>query len=104
MTHSLARILTLMPLLALLAGCAGTDNKPAAANKAEDEVRQAFTALQEALKAKDSDKLLALLDDDSQADAERAAKAVREAYAKAAPPTGPSRRRRWACPARNSRR
>jgi hypothetical protein len=41
--------------------------------------------LQEALKAKDADKVWSLLDADSQADAERAAKAARDAYAKAAP-------------------
>jgi hypothetical protein len=37
------------------------------------------------LKAKDGEKLFALLDSDSQADAERAAQAVKDAYAKATP-------------------
>lgn len=85
MTRPRARTPTAMLLFALLAGCAAPQDKPAAtANKDEEAVRAAFTALQEALKAKDAGKLWALLDEDSQADAERAAQAVREAYGKAA--------------------
>jgi hypothetical protein len=49
-------------------------------------VRQAFTSFQEALKAKDGDRIRTLLDEDSRADAEREAKGIREGYAKAAPP------------------
>jgi hypothetical protein len=48
----------------------------------EDEVRQAFTALQKAIQTRDADKIWQLLDGDSQGDAERAAKAVKAAYAK----------------------
>jgi hypothetical protein len=51
--------------------------------KAEDEVRDAFTALQGALKAKDAAKLWALVDSDTQADAEKNAKKVKNAYKKA---------------------
>jgi hypothetical protein len=69
-------------LAAFLAGCSAT---PTAPNKDEEQVRQAFVAFQEALKARDAEKLWALLDSDSQADAERAAKKVRDEYAKAAP-------------------
>jgi hypothetical protein len=67
--------------LALIAGCSSTD-KPAGGT-GEDEVKKAFASLQEALKAKDADKIWALLDDDGRADAERQATAVRDAYAKA---------------------
>jgi hypothetical protein len=84
MRHSATRIIHLILLGSLAAGC----TKPAASNapKGEDEpVRQTFAALQAALKAKDADKLWALLDSESQADAERAAKAVQEAYTKAPP-------------------
>jgi hypothetical protein len=69
------------PLLAALVGCSASDKPPPATG--EDEVKKAFASLQEALKAKDADKIWALLDADSQADAERQATAVRDAYAKA---------------------
>jgi hypothetical protein len=51
----------------------------------QDEVQAkgTFLALQKALKAKDADKIWELLDTDSQADAERVAKALKAAYAKA---------------------
>jgi hypothetical protein len=52
-------------------------------SKGEDEVREAFAAFQAALKAKDAEKLWTLLDAESQADAERAAQAVKAAYEKA---------------------
>jgi hypothetical protein len=70
-------------VLACLAGC----NQPAGSPrpKGEEEVRQTFTALQRALEGKDADKVWALLDEDSQADAEREARGIRDAYAKAAP-------------------
>jgi hypothetical protein len=48
----------------------------------EDDIRQAFVALQKAIKARDSGKIWELIDSDSQSDAERAAKAVKVAYAK----------------------
>jgi hypothetical protein len=49
----------------------------------EDDIRQAFTALQKAIKGRDADKIWGLIDTDSQADANRAAKAVQAAFAKA---------------------
>jgi hypothetical protein len=49
----------------------------------EDEIRQAFTQLQKAIKARDPEAIWGLIDGDSQADANRAAKAVQAAYAKA---------------------
>jgi hypothetical protein len=49
----------------------------------EDEIRKAFTSLQKAIKAKDGDKIWGLIDTDSQADANRAAKAVQSAFSKA---------------------
>src|SRR6476619_5294072 len=81
MTHGLTRT-AMTALLGLLIGCISTD-KPAASSKEEKQVQEVFTAFQQALKAKDLGKLWALLDADSQADANRAAKSVREAYAKA---------------------
>ena len=49
----------------------------------QDEVRQAFASLQKAIKASDADAIWCLIDSDSQADANRAAKAVQAAYGKA---------------------
>lgn len=46
-------------------------------------MRAAVAEFQAALKARDEEKLWSLLDSDSQADAERAAKSLRDAYAKA---------------------
>ena len=66
----------------LLAGC----NKPtgqSSSSSDEKAVKETFEAFQAALKAKDAEKLWALLDSDSRDDAERAAKAVKDAYAKA---------------------
>jgi hypothetical protein len=51
----------------------------------EDAVRKAFTDFQAALKAKDAARLWQLLDSDSQADAERSAKKLRQDYNKAGP-------------------
>ena len=65
------------------AGCSQPTNT-APANE-EGAVRDAVEAFQGALKARDADKLWQLLDAESQADAERAAGAVRAAYAKAGP-------------------
>jgi hypothetical protein len=67
--------------LALTVGC----NKPGEQKSTKDEqaVREAVTAFQSALKARDSEKLWSLLDEDSRTDAERTAKSLREAYAKA---------------------
>lgn len=69
-------------LIAFATGLAGC---PAdSAKKGDEEVRQAWTALQSAVKAKDPDKLWELLDKDSQSDAERQAKAAQETYSKLA--------------------
>src|SRR5262249_2158683 len=51
----------------------------------EEAVRKAFTDFQAALKAKDAAKVWQLLDDDSQADAERSATKLRQDYNKAGP-------------------
>jgi hypothetical protein len=66
---------------AALAGC----QKPAATSAGDQEkaIRETVAEFQAALKARDGEKLWSLLDHDSQADAERAAKAARESYAKA---------------------
>jgi hypothetical protein len=66
---------------AVSAGC----QKSVEQSSTQDQqaVREAVTAFQEALKTRDSEKLWSLLDDDSRSDAERAAKNLREAYAKA---------------------
>jgi hypothetical protein len=79
--------LRLLPaiLIGLLAGCTGgSPSQPAAGGDADkDKVKAAFEAVQQAVKARDADKLWNLLDSDSQADAERAAKAWKEKYAMA---------------------
>jgi hypothetical protein len=62
-------------------GCKNPAEHPS--TKDEQAVRGAVTAFQAALKARDSEKLWSLVDDDSRSDAERAAKTLREAYAKA---------------------
>jgi hypothetical protein len=49
----------------------------------EGAVRAAFAAFQAALEARDADKLWGMLDEDSRAEAERAAKALQGAYEKA---------------------
>jgi hypothetical protein len=69
--------------VALLAGC---NNKPKGqTSSADDEkaIEETFKAFQAALEARDADKKWALLDSDSRDDAERAAKAIRDSYAKA---------------------
>jgi hypothetical protein len=69
-------------LLVLLAGCGAPATQ--AVNKDEDQIRQVFKVFQEAITARDGDKLWGLLGPDSQADAEEEAKKVRESYDKAA--------------------
>jgi hypothetical protein len=69
--------------LALLGTVLLAQDLRSAQGKAEDEVRDAFTALQGALKAKDAAKVWALIDSDTQADAEKNAKKVKSAYKKA---------------------
>src|SRR5207249_9426012 len=63
------------------AGCSKTTDLPP--NNEELRVREAFVALQTALKARDADQVWKLLDSESQADAERAAKTLHAAYTKA---------------------
>jgi hypothetical protein len=71
-------------LFALVLGCSNSPTTPVAkAGGEEDAVRQTFVAFQQALKARDADKIWALLDAESQADAEREAEATRTAYGKA---------------------
>jgi hypothetical protein len=77
-TTRLAR--TLLLLAFALVGPLGTSRLKAAD---EDKVRETFQAFQAALKAKDAAKIWKLLDADSQAAAERAAKQVQAAYKKA---------------------
>ena len=73
----------LLIFFALFLGCSKTtDISPVSV---EAPVRDTFTALQAALKARDGDKLWKLLDSESRAEAARAAKAVQTAYAKADP-------------------
>ena len=67
--------------VALLVGCAKLAEQSAAVD--DTPVREKFAQLQAAIKGRDADKLWALLDSRSRADAERAAKAIRAAYAKA---------------------
>ena len=64
-------------------GCSKTTD--IAAGSVEGPVRESFAALQAALRARDEDKLWKVLDSDSRDEAERAAKAVQAAYAKADP-------------------
>jgi hypothetical protein len=79
-------------LIVLLIGCtptpsgktAGGDAKAKKADQSEDEIKQAFVSLQGAIKAKDAEKTWGLLAKESQDDADREAKAVKEAFAKAA--------------------
>jgi hypothetical protein len=71
----------------LVLGCSKAPEKAPDSSPAEEEatVRAQFAAVQGALKNGDPDKLWMLLHSKSQADAERAAKAVRATYAKAGP-------------------
>ena len=73
--------------LLLVVFAAGCSSKPAGPPAADEEgaVRARFAELQSAVKDRDADKLWLLLDTRSQGDAERSAKAIQAAYAKAAP-------------------
>ena len=65
-------------------GCSGgTERAVRAPADEEGQVRARFAELQTALKAGDADKVWALLNSKSQADAERAARALQTAYAQA---------------------
>ena len=65
------------------AGCSKTTDVSSVSE--EKPVRETVAGLQAALKASDAPTIWKLLDHDSQADAERAAKAVQAAYVKADP-------------------
>jgi hypothetical protein len=72
--------------MVLLVGCTPATPKASAPEAADEKaVRDAVVAFQSALKAREAEKLWSLLDSESKADAERAAKAIRDAYAKATP-------------------
>jgi hypothetical protein len=70
---------------AAVAGCSGGQSAAPSGSSSEEEaqVKQTFAAFQKALRVKDADKVWDLLDDDSRADAQRVAKAISDAYAKA---------------------
>jgi len=70
---------------AIALGCAKTTERPLANADEEGVVREQFAELQTALRNRDADKLRMLLDSRSQADADRAAQAIRTAYAEASP-------------------
>jgi hypothetical protein len=70
-------------LLAAVAVALLVQDTWSAQGKAEDEVKDAFIALQGAIKAKDPAKIWVLLDNATKADAERSAKIVKGAYKKA---------------------
>jgi hypothetical protein len=69
---------------ALAAGCSKATSPPSSGKPggAEAEVRQKFAEIQSLCKAKDDDRLWALLSSKSRADAEKEAEAVRIAYEK----------------------
>jgi hypothetical protein len=73
--------------MALVLGCSKAPQQAPDSAPAGEEatVRAQFVALQAALEDGDAGKLWMVLDSKSQADAERAAKAIRAAYAKAGP-------------------
>lgn len=78
----------MVPLAGLVICCAWGCAKPTnvSSGGSEAPVRETFTAVQTALKARDVDQLWKLLDHESQADAERAAKAIQGNIAKADAP------------------
>ena len=70
---------------ASLVGCnqpASKDKPGGGTKKSDEEIKQAFTSLQAAIKAKDVDKIWGLLAKDTQGDCEREGKAVKEAFGK----------------------
>lgn len=86
-THLADRRVVVLLAVGFLAGCSNSSTapSPSSSSNEEDAVRQVFTSFQEALKAKDAEKVWALLDDESREEAERAAQTIRDAYAKATP-------------------
>jgi hypothetical protein len=84
MTDRLSRIgLVALLGIACVPGCTPRTGK--SSKEEEESIRSAVIAFQAALKSGDAEKVWSLLDSDSQADAERAAKAVQDAYAGASP-------------------
>jgi hypothetical protein len=81
---SFTKQLALLALFLAACGCSKSDTPPAASAE-EEAVKKAFIDFQEAMKARDGGKIFGLLDAESQADAERAAQSVKDAYSKAAP-------------------
>jgi len=72
------------PAVALLiVGCGSPPSQKGTAAGEEAQLREAFAAYQQALKDKNGDKLWDLLSAEAQADADRAAKKVRDDYARA---------------------
>jgi hypothetical protein len=70
-----------------LIGCNRTTTEKkseAGAKKPEDEIKQAFTDLQAAIKARDVEKIWDLIDKDTRDDTENKAKRIKEAYGKLA--------------------
>jgi hypothetical protein len=80
------RVLSAIPLIVLLTGCTPATPHASAPDGADEKaVRDIVVAFQLALQARDAEKLWSLLDSESKADAERAAKAIRDRYGKANP-------------------
>jgi hypothetical protein len=73
------------PVLLLLAaaGCGPSPSQKGTAAGEEAQVKEAFAAYQQAIESKDADKLWELLDPDARAAADRAAKRLKDDYAKA---------------------
>jgi hypothetical protein len=85
MTFRQGRILLLGLVLTALAGCSSSSSTGgAAAAGGEDEkaVRAAWASLQEAIKAKDADKIWGLMDAKSQENFDKAAKTFQEIHGK----------------------
>jgi hypothetical protein len=75
-----------MVLLAFLVGCGSTPSTGGSGKENDEEqVKVIFVALQKAIENKDADKIWGMLHKESQEDAERSAKILRDAYAKGTP-------------------
>jgi hypothetical protein len=75
-------------LVAFTVGCSSRPAEPPPVDE-EGAVREKFAELQLIIKDRNADRLWSLLDSRSQADAERAAKAIQSEYAKASPEEKP---------------
>lgn len=69
----------------LLTGCNAPAPKPGKGPEGDADVRQAFAALQTAVKERNGEKIYELLSSDSRQDADRVAKAIKDSYAVADP-------------------